>query len=75
MTAPNASSSRRPEPTTLSQEIQNRFVALPSDEKRDVCLALVRIAVEVTRELMQHNPAVVEEFLGFERANRRRRRH
>lgn len=75
MTAPNASSSLPPEPTTLSQEIQNRFVALPADQKRDVCLALVKLAVEVTREFMQHSPSVVDEFLAFERATRRRRRH
>jgi hypothetical protein len=53
----------RPELTTLSQEIHNRFIQLPMEAKRDPCLALVRIAVEVTREFMQHHPEGVDEFL------------
>ena len=53
----------RPELTTLSQEIHNRFVRLPLDAKRDPCLALVRIAVEVTREFLTHHPEGVDEFL------------
>jgi hypothetical protein len=53
----------RPELTTLSQEIHNRFVRLPLEAKRDPCLALVRLAVEVTREFMQHYPEGIDEFL------------
>lgn len=63
MTAPNVSLIQRPERTALSQEIQNRFLALPADEKRDVCLALVRIAVQVTSEFMHHCPEAVDEYL------------
>lgn len=47
----------------LTQEVLNRFRALPPDQKRDVCLALMRITVEVTREFMEHCPEGVDEFL------------
>lgn len=53
----------RPKPATLSQEIQNRFVALPADQKRDVGLALMRCAVEATRDMMRDDPDVVEAFI------------
>lgn len=69
MTAPNESLIQQPELTTLSQEIHNRFVRLPLDAKRDPCLALVRIAVEVTREFMQRHPEGVDEFLRLHQPN------
>lgn len=54
---------KRREPALLSREIQNRFVALPADQKRDVCLALMRCAVEATRDLMRDDPDAVEAFI------------
>jgi hypothetical protein len=48
----NAAAEHR-EPVLLSREIHNRFVALPEDQKRDVALALVRCAVEATRDMMR----------------------
>jgi hypothetical protein len=58
----NAVTRRKPT-TTLSQEINNRFAALPADQKRDVALALVRCAVEVTRDMMRDDPDAVEAFV------------
>lgn len=53
----------RPELTPLSQEISTRYAALPLEQKRDPCLALVRVAVETTRDFMQEHPEGVDEFL------------
>jgi hypothetical protein len=49
--------------TLLHQEVANRFRALPEVERIDQTLALVRIVVEVTRDLMQDSPESVDEFL------------
>lgn len=56
------------EPAVLAVEIRNRYLALPPEERRDPCAAMIRIAVVVTRELMLHSPASVDEFLAFEQA-------
>lgn len=49
--------------TLLHTEVASRFRALPEAERIDPILALVRIAVEVTRELMQDSPESVDDFL------------
>lgn len=61
--------------TFLGQEIQNRFLSLPPDEKRDVCLAMVRVAIEVTREMMLTNPECVDEHLRLAAASKLRGMH
>jgi hypothetical protein len=63
MTAPRGSSNPQLEPCPLAQEVLNRFRALPPDLRRDPIAILMRIAVEVTREWMQHHPEGVDEFL------------
>jgi hypothetical protein len=50
-------------PSLLTQEVLNRFRALPPEQKRDVCLALVRIAVQVTADFMRECPEAVEDYL------------
>lgn len=49
--------------TLLSQEVCNRYLKLPPDERVDGLTALMRITVEVTRELLAKHPASVDEFL------------
>lgn len=49
--------------TLLSQEVCNRFLKLPMSERMDALNVIMRITVEVTRELMQKNPGSVDEFL------------
>lgn len=49
--------------TLLHTEVASRFRALPEAERIDKTLALVRIVVEVTRDLMQDSPESVDEFL------------
>lgn len=49
--------------TLLSQEVMNRFLRLPATERADALTVLMRITVQVTRELMHKNPDSVDEFL------------
>lgn len=49
--------------TLLSQEVCNRFLKLPMSERMDALNVIMRITVEVTRELMEKNPKSVDEFL------------
>lgn len=49
--------------TLLSQEVCNRYERLSPAERMLPHVALLRIAVEVTRELMQKDPSSVDEFL------------
>lgn len=46
----------------LAQELENRFMQLPVAERQHP-FALVRTAVELTRDLMKDSPASVDEFL------------
>jgi hypothetical protein len=47
----------------LHQEVENRFCAMPDAQRIDPFIDLMRIAVEVTRELMQKRPESIDEFL------------
>lgn len=49
--------------TLLSQEVCNRFLKLSVSERMDALNAIMRITVEVTRELMTKRPESVDEFL------------
>jgi hypothetical protein len=49
--------------TLLHQEVENRFCALPDAQRIDPFIDLMRIAVQVTRELMQKRPESIDEFL------------
>lgn len=49
--------------TLLSQEVCNRYERLSPAERMLPHVALMRITVEVTRELMNKNPQSVDEFL------------
>lgn len=49
--------------TLLHTEVANRFRRLTDAERVDPVLDLMRIAVEVTRELMLKQPERVDEFL------------
>ncbi len=49
--------------TLLSQEVCNRYERLSPAERILPHVALMRITVEVTRELMQKSPDSVDEFL------------
>jgi hypothetical protein len=49
--------------TLLHQEVENRFCAMPDAQRTDPFIDLMRIAVVVTRELMQKHPESVDEFL------------
>lgn len=46
----------------LATELENRFRQLPASE-RDDPRSLIRITVELTRDLMQDCPQRVDEFL------------
>lgn len=62
-------------PHPLSQEILNRWNSVPSEQKADPLAAIVRIAVEVTREWMQHYPEGIAEFLKFGHGQLPKRMH
>lgn len=46
----------------LAKELENRFMQLPTAD-RDDPRSLIRITVELTRDLMKDSPASVDEFL------------
>lgn len=46
----------------LAQELENRFMQLPVAERQHP-FALVRTAVELTRDLMKDSPESVDDFL------------
>jgi hypothetical protein len=48
----------------LAQELENRFMQLPATQRKDP-RSLIRIAVELTRDLMKDSPESVDEFLSF----------
>ena len=54
--------------TLLSQEVCNRFFQLPESQRGDGITTLMRITVEVTRELERRSPGSVDEFLRMTRA-------
>lgn len=47
----------------LSTEVCNRFLALPPSARVDALATIMRLTVEVTRELLADEPECVEEFL------------
>lgn len=49
--------------TLLSQEVSNRYAQLSPTERILPHVALMRITVEVTRDLMRDRPESVDEFL------------
>lgn len=51
--------------TFLSVEVCNRFLALPPAERRDPLATVMRLTVEVTRELLEDCPESVDEFLSM----------
>ena len=52
----------------LSQEVYNRFCALSPIERSDSLVTIMRLTVEVTRELLKDCPESVDEFLYMCRA-------
>jgi hypothetical protein len=49
--------------TFLATEVCNRYLALPLSERADVFTAIMRLTVQVTRELEKDGPEAVDEFL------------
>jgi hypothetical protein len=49
--------------TMLATEVCNRYLALPPADRVDVLATIMRLTVEVTRELEQDGPEAVNEFL------------
>ena len=49
--------------TLLHTEVANRLRAMPDAQRVDPVLDLMRIVVEVTRELTELSPESIEEFL------------